>query len=246
MDYQEVLKVIAKKDDSIIVMTSENMALIRDLPEVLKERFIDTGITEQTLIGSSAGLALMGKKPIVHALSAFLTMRAFEFIRTDIGISSAPVKLIGFIPNFTPSLLALSIVASTPASTALQVSCQSRTASPESPFENEERCNALFPSGLCIRIISRIASVDSNLANECSLAIFTAVVDFPTPVAPAINTRIGGRPVTLVVVASAIPIRFAIICCCSCLLIKTTPNGRGFEVFPLGLTNDERTDANRR
>ena len=37
-----------------------------------------------------------------------------------------------------------------------------------------------------------MASVESNLANECSLAIFTAVVDLPTPVAPAIRTRIGG------------------------------------------------------
>ena len=60
-------------------------------------------------------------------------------------------------------------------------------------------------------MISLIASVERSLAKECSFAIFTAVVDFPTPVAPAINTRIGGRPVTLVVVASAIPILLAII-----------------------------------
>ena len=98
----------------------------------------------------------------------------------------------------------------TPASTALHVSCQSSTASPDSPLEKDERCNARFSVEPWTRIISLIASVDSSLAKECSLAIFTAVVDFPTPVAPAINTRIGGRPVTLVVVASAIPIRFAI------------------------------------
>ena len=45
-------------------------------------------------------------------------------------------------------------------------------------------------------MISLIASVERSLAKECSFAIFTAVVDFPTPVAPAINTRIGGRPNT--------------------------------------------------
>ena len=82
-------------------------------------------------------------------------------------------------------------------------------------------------------MISLIASVDSNLANECSLANLTAVVDFPTPVAPAIRIRIGGRPVTLVVVVSAIPMRLAMRRWCSCLLIKTTLNGRGFEAVML-------------
>ena len=55
-----------------------------------------------------------------------------------------------------------------------------------------------------------MASVESNLANECSLAILTAVVDLPTPVAPEIRIIIGGRPETLVFVTSAIPIVLAI------------------------------------
>ncbi len=81
-------------------MTAENRALIRNLPAVLGERFIDTGITEQTMVGTAAGLALRGRKPILHALAAFLTMRAFEFIRTDIGIAKLPVKLTSFVPGF--------------------------------------------------------------------------------------------------------------------------------------------------
>ncbi len=52
------------------------------------------------MIGMAAGLALRGRIPIVHALSTFLTMRAFEFIRTDVGIGSLPVKLIGAVPGF--------------------------------------------------------------------------------------------------------------------------------------------------
>jgi transketolase len=52
------------------------------------------------MIGAAAGLALRGRKPIVHALAAFLTMRAFEFIRTDIGIAGLPVKLSSFVPGF--------------------------------------------------------------------------------------------------------------------------------------------------
>jgi transketolase len=74
--------------------------LIRNLPPVLGPRLIDTGITEQTMIGAAAGLALRGRKPIVHALGAFLTMRAFEFVRTDVGIPGLPVKMSSFVPGF--------------------------------------------------------------------------------------------------------------------------------------------------
>jgi transketolase len=100
MSYEETLTELAKKDERIVIMTAENRALIRNMPAILKERFIDTGITEQTMIGAAAGLALRGRIPVVHALASFLTMRAFEFIRTDVGIAHLPVKLCGYIPGF--------------------------------------------------------------------------------------------------------------------------------------------------
>lgn len=100
MTYEELLKQTALNDDRFIVMTAENRALVRNLPAVLGGRFIDTGITEQTMIGAAAGLALRGRIPVVHALASFLTMRAFEFIRTDAGIPNLPIKLSSFIPGF--------------------------------------------------------------------------------------------------------------------------------------------------
>ena len=100
MTYGELLEQTALADDRLVVMTAENRALIRNLPAVLGRRFIDTGITEQTLVGAAAGLALRGRIPVVHALATFLTLRAFEFIRTDVGIGQLPVKLSGFVPGF--------------------------------------------------------------------------------------------------------------------------------------------------
>ncbi|MCC8423535.1 transketolase family protein [Mucilaginibacter sp. UR6-11] len=99
MSYEELLTETALADERFIVMTAENRALVRNLPALLGRRFIDTGITEQTMVGAAAGLALRGRTPIVHALTAFLTMRAFEFVRTDVGIANLPVKLSGFIPG---------------------------------------------------------------------------------------------------------------------------------------------------
>lgn len=97
--YEQALGSIAETDDRVVVMTAENRAHIRNLPARLGNRFIDVGIAEQTLIGMASGLALRGRIPVVHGLAAFLTMRSFEFIRTDIGIGGLPAKLVGFVPG---------------------------------------------------------------------------------------------------------------------------------------------------
>src|ERR1700750_394450 len=76
MTYEELLIQTALADERIIVMTRGNRALVR------------------------GGRAARGRIPIVHALAPFLTMRAFEFIRTDVGIANLPVKLSGYIPGF--------------------------------------------------------------------------------------------------------------------------------------------------
>jgi transketolase len=100
MNYEEILKDLALSDERFIVMTAENRIAIKNLPEFLGKRYIDTGISEQSLIGVASGLALCGRIPVVHALAPFLTMRAFEFIRTNIGLQNLPVKLVGSIPGF--------------------------------------------------------------------------------------------------------------------------------------------------
>src|SRR5262249_42779728 len=98
--YEERLTEIAESNADVVVMTAENRAAIRNLPSRLGARFIDVGIAEQTVVGAAAGLALRGRVPIVHALATCLTMGAFEFIRTDVGIGKLPVKLVGASAGF--------------------------------------------------------------------------------------------------------------------------------------------------
>jgi transketolase len=100
MTYEELLRSIGQANEDLVVMTAENRAAIRNLPPSLGDRFIDVGICEMTMVGAAAGLALRGRTPVVHALATFLTMRAFEFIRTDVGIGNLPVKLVGGVPGF--------------------------------------------------------------------------------------------------------------------------------------------------
>ncbi len=98
--YEKLLESLVENDGRFLVLTAENRASIRNLPDHIGGRFVDVGIAEQTMVGMSAGLALRGRVPIVHALAAFLTMRAFEFIRTDVGIPHLPVKIVGSVPGF--------------------------------------------------------------------------------------------------------------------------------------------------
>jgi len=98
-DYPAALGELAAADERVVVLTAENRVPVRGLPQRLGPRFVDTGIAEQTLVGMSAGLALRGRIPVAHALAAFLTMRAFEFIRTDVGVGRLPVKLVGYVPG---------------------------------------------------------------------------------------------------------------------------------------------------
>ena len=56
MKYQEKLLALSQNDSDILVMTAENRAPLREIIPHLGERFIDTGITEQTLVGMAAGL----------------------------------------------------------------------------------------------------------------------------------------------------------------------------------------------
>ncbi len=100
MNYETLLHTLIERDEKFIVLTAENRAAIRNLPAKIGNRFIDVGIAEQTMIGAAAGLALRGRVPITHALASFLTLRAFEFIRTDVGISGLPVKLVGGVAGF--------------------------------------------------------------------------------------------------------------------------------------------------
>jgi transketolase len=58
-------------------------------------RYINTGATEQSLIGMAVGLALKGKIPIVYSITNFLLYRPYETIRNYIDYEKIPVKLVG-------------------------------------------------------------------------------------------------------------------------------------------------------
>jgi len=100
--YEEKLLSLINKNHKIVILTAENRVSLRSLPEKIGRNFIDVGISEQNLIGISAGFAKQGYLPIIHGMAAFLTMRAFEFIRTDLGYPNLPSILMGTFTGLSP------------------------------------------------------------------------------------------------------------------------------------------------
>jgi len=128
LTYERALRALALEREDLVVLTAENRAHVRGLPRELGPRFIDVGICEQTMVGAAAGLALRGRTPVVHALATFLTLRAFEFIRTDVGLPGLPVILVGFVPGLLseangPTHQAIDDVAVMRAIPGMQVVC---------------------------------------------------------------------------------------------------------------------------
>lgn len=88
------------EDELIFFLSADFGAPSLDkLREKFPDRFINVGIAEQNLINVATGLALEGFTVYAYAISAFITMRAYEQIRTNLSLMAQTkplnVNLIG-------------------------------------------------------------------------------------------------------------------------------------------------------
>ena len=87
---------LAKKDKKILFIGSDlGPGVLNDFKKNIPERFFMEGVSEQSIIGLSAGLALEGFKPYVNTIATFITRRCFEQVAIDLCLHKLPVKLIG-------------------------------------------------------------------------------------------------------------------------------------------------------
>lgn len=86
---------IGQKTDKLYVVTSDIGGALGDFKRDFPERYIDTGIAEQSATGVAAGLALEGNIPVIMGMIPFITMRACEQVRTDVCYQNLPVRIIG-------------------------------------------------------------------------------------------------------------------------------------------------------
>ena len=91
---------IMREDDKVVFISAEcGFNVVESLEAEFPGRFYNTGIAEQSLIGTCAGVALRGLKPVAYTMAMFMTMRAYEQIRVDVAYQQTPVILAGVIPG---------------------------------------------------------------------------------------------------------------------------------------------------
>ena len=69
------------------------------------DRFINTGVAEQIMIGMCAGMAQRGLRPFAYTIATFTLFRPFEFVRDDLCYQNLPVTIVGIGGGVTYSTL---------------------------------------------------------------------------------------------------------------------------------------------
>lgn len=95
--FADVIYEIGQKDARICALVADisPAGSIVKFREQFPERFINTGVAEQAMIGIAAGLALKGMRPFCYTIATFSLYRPFEMIRVDLGYQNLPVTVIG-------------------------------------------------------------------------------------------------------------------------------------------------------
>ena len=103
--YSEGLVELAAKHEDIICLDADLGHATGSLVfrNAYPERYIETGIAEQDLIGMAAGLARTGFVPFANSFAVFTAGRAFEIIRNAVCYSNVNVKIVGSHSGITPA-----------------------------------------------------------------------------------------------------------------------------------------------
>lgn len=88
---------LGKKYGDVVVLDADVACSTQTklFAQAYPERFFDTGIAEQNMVASAAGLSLTGKIPFAATFAVFATGRTYDQIRTSVCYQKANVKIIG-------------------------------------------------------------------------------------------------------------------------------------------------------
>ena len=95
--YSTTLESMAAMDARVCAVVNDSVSStkLKNFAKQFPERFVNVGIAEQNMIGVGAGLANGGMIPFVCGASCFLTARAMEQVKVDLGYSNSNVKICG-------------------------------------------------------------------------------------------------------------------------------------------------------
>ena len=95
--FAEALVALAEADPRVVAVCNDSVGSsnLKEFKKRFPERLVNVGIAEQNMVGVAAGLANGGLMPFVCGASCFITGRALEQVKVDLGYSRSNVKLCG-------------------------------------------------------------------------------------------------------------------------------------------------------
>lgn len=90
---------------AIVVADISPAGSIARFREEFPARFVNTGVSEQIMIGMCAGMALRGLRPFAYTIATFTLFRPYEFVRVDLCYHNLPVTIVGIGGGVTYSTL---------------------------------------------------------------------------------------------------------------------------------------------
>ncbi|MBI5149466.1 MAG: transketolase family protein [Candidatus Omnitrophica bacterium] len=94
--FGEELVRLGKTNERIVVVSAdlEDATRAEYFKKAYPDRFFSMGIAEQDMVGTAAGLSLMGFIPFINSFAVFLTNRAYDMLRMDLCYNNCNVKVI--------------------------------------------------------------------------------------------------------------------------------------------------------
>jgi transketolase len=93
---------LAREDRNICIVSADMGAPSLDkFRKDLKSQFINVGIAEHSMVTTSAGLAMNGKKVFTYAIMSFVAARCWEMIKVDFSLMNLPVTTVGVGAGFS-------------------------------------------------------------------------------------------------------------------------------------------------
>lgn len=95
--YGQALLDVATDNERVIALSADlgNSSGLDRFKKTFPDRFINVGVAEQNLVGVAAGVAREGFIPFASSFAPFISMRASEQVRMNLGYMNLNVKAVG-------------------------------------------------------------------------------------------------------------------------------------------------------
>jgi transketolase len=94
--FVQTLGALAETDPRVVLLTGDlGYTVVEPFANRFPDRFFNTGVAEQNMVGLATGLAEAGFLPFVYSIATFAVLRPFEFIRNGPVMHHLPVRIVG-------------------------------------------------------------------------------------------------------------------------------------------------------